>query len=116
MTDRQAQLRLRFPRLTPDVKKLFALAIPGAIAGSGQISKTGSGQLVISNSVLVATIQSNSVSLDFATPPADGPYAVLSGPLDSASLATTRWALAHCLEAPWPSEMATMDRLALGGG
>jgi hypothetical protein len=63
--------------------------VNGAIAGSGQISKTGSGQLVISNSVLVATIQSNSVSLDFATPPADGPYAVLSGPLDSASLATT---------------------------
>jgi autotransporter-associated beta strand protein len=63
--------------------------VSGGIAGSGQISKTGSGQLIISNSVLVATIQSNSVSLDFATPPADGPYAVLSGPLDSASLATT---------------------------
>ena len=63
--------------------------VNGGITGSGQISKTGSGQLVISNSVLVATIQSNSVSLDFATPPADGPYAVLSGPLDSASLATT---------------------------
>ena len=31
----QARLRLGVPRLTPDVKKLFALAIPGAIAGSG---------------------------------------------------------------------------------
>lgn len=30
-----AHLKLKLPRLTPDVKKLFALAIPGAIAGSG---------------------------------------------------------------------------------
>ena len=30
-----ARLRLGWPKLTPDVKKLFALAIPGAIAGSG---------------------------------------------------------------------------------
>jgi putative peptidoglycan lipid II flippase len=30
-----AHLRLSWPKLTPDVKKLFALAIPGAIAGSG---------------------------------------------------------------------------------
>jgi putative peptidoglycan lipid II flippase len=29
------RFRLRLPRLTPDVKKLMALAIPGAIAGSG---------------------------------------------------------------------------------
>ena len=38
-------------------------------------------------------------------------------PLDpGASLATARWALAHCLEPLWPSEMATVDRLAPGGG
>lgn len=30
-----ARLRLGAPRLTPDVQRLFALAIPGAIAGSG---------------------------------------------------------------------------------
>jgi autotransporter-associated beta strand protein len=58
------------------------------IAGAGQISKIGSGQLVVNNSVLTATIQSNSVSVNFATPPADGTFVVLSGPLDSASLAS----------------------------
>lgn len=30
-----ARLRFALPRLTPDVRRLFALAIPGAIAGSG---------------------------------------------------------------------------------
>jgi autotransporter-associated beta strand protein len=60
--------------------------VNGGIAGSGQISKTGSGQLVISNSVLVATIQSNSITVTFASAPTAGTYAVLSGPVDSASL------------------------------
>jgi autotransporter-associated beta strand protein len=60
--------------------------VSGGIAGSGQISKTGSGQLVISNSVLVATIQSNSITVTFASAPTAGTYAVLSGPVDSASL------------------------------
>jgi autotransporter-associated beta strand protein len=62
--------------------------VNGGIAGSGQISKTGSGQLVVSNSVLAATIQSNSVSVHFANPPGDGTFAVLSGPVDGASLAS----------------------------
>jgi autotransporter-associated beta strand protein len=60
--------------------------VNGGIAGSGQISKTGSGQLVISNSILVATIQSNSITVTFASAPTAGTYAVLSGPVDSASL------------------------------
>lgn len=63
--------------------------VNGGIAGSGQISKIGSGQLVVSNSVLAATILSNSASVHFAAAPADGTFAVLSGPLDSASLAST---------------------------
>jgi autotransporter-associated beta strand protein len=58
------------------------------IAGAGQISKIGSGQLVVNNSVLTATIQSNAVSVHFANPPGDGTFAVLSGPLDAASLAS----------------------------
>jgi len=62
--------------------------VNGGITGSGQISKTGSGQLVVSNSVLAATIQSNSVSVHFANTPGDGTFAVLSGPLDAASLAS----------------------------
>jgi hypothetical protein len=33
-----------------------------------------------------------------------------------AALGTARWAMAHCLEPPSPSEMAGVDRLALGGG
>ena len=62
--------------------------VNGAIAGSGQISKIGSGQLVVSNSILAATIQSNSLSVHFANPPGDGTFAVLSGPVDGASLAS----------------------------
>lgn len=63
--------------------------VNGAIAGSGQISKTGTGRLVVSNTILSATILSNSVSVHFATPPAaESSFAVLSGPLGAASLAS----------------------------
>jgi len=64
--------------------------VNGGIAGSGQISKTGSGQLVVSNSVLAATIRSNSAAVNFANAPITGAmYAVLPGPIDTASLAST---------------------------
>ena len=42
---------------------------------------------------------------------------VTPNPFDpGATLAAAIWPLVHCLEPPWPSEMAAVDRLALGGG
>ena len=71
----------------------FDLVIDGAgsvqvndpIAGTNQISRIGSGSLVISNSTLTATIRSNSVAVAFASTPTNGAYAVLPGPVGSAS-------------------------------
>jgi autotransporter-associated beta strand protein len=73
----------------------FNLTVDGAgtvqlndpIAGTNQISKTGSGDLVISNSTLTATIKSNSVAVTFASPPSAGmTYTVLPGALAGNSL------------------------------
>jgi autotransporter-associated beta strand protein len=74
----------------------FDLVIDGAgtvqvndpIVGTNQISKTGSGALVISNSTLTATIRSSSVDVAFASVPTVGSYAVLPGPVGTNSLAS----------------------------
>ena len=58
------------------------------MVGTGQISKIGSGDLVIQKSDLTATIKSNSVAVAFASLPTNGTYAVLPGPLAVASLAS----------------------------
>ena len=63
--------------------------INDALAGSGQISKTGSGELLIHRPDFTATIKSNSVVVAFSSPPVEGTtHDVLPGPLNDASLVT----------------------------
>ena len=64
------------------------IVVNDPILGSGQISKIGSGDLVIQKSDLTATIKSNSITVNFAVPPVNGTYDVLPGSLSSASLAS----------------------------
>ncbi|MDE1172353.1 MAG: murein biosynthesis integral membrane protein MurJ [Parvibaculaceae bacterium] len=48
-------LRLRMPRLTPDVRRLFVLAVPGVIAG-------GVGQVNLTVGTMIASLQAGAVS------------------------------------------------------
>ncbi len=48
-------LRLRMPRLTPDVRRLFVLAVPGVIAG-------GIGQVNLTVGTMIASLQAGAVS------------------------------------------------------
>ncbi|MEY2851493.1 MAG: hypothetical protein RL549_192 [Verrucomicrobiota bacterium] len=57
--------------------------------GTGQISKIGSGDLVIEKSDLTATIKANSIAVVFTSAPTNGTYAVLPGSLAVASLASS---------------------------
>jgi autotransporter-associated beta strand protein len=59
------------------------------MVGTGQISKIGSGDLVIEKSDLTATIKSNSIAVVFTSAPTNGTYAVLPGSLAVASLASS---------------------------
>ena len=63
------------------------LVLSGAIGYNGA-TKVSGGSLVVSNSIFTATIQSNSTTLNFATPPGVGTNDVLPASLDSASLAS----------------------------
>ena len=68
----------------------------GTVVLSGNNTYRGSttvndGSLVVSNAVFTATIQSDSTTVNFSTPPGVGTNSVLPGPLNSASLASVNF-------------------------
>lgn len=73
--------------LTKQGNGTLTLAASNSYTGATTVDD---GILVISNSnaSFTATIQPNSVDVDFTTPPDEGTYAILPGPLNSASLAS----------------------------
>jgi len=90
------------------VNRTNSSTLGNAISGTGALTKSGvglltlsgnntytglttvsNGTLVVSNSILSASINSNSVSVDFASAPTNGTYVVLRGPVATNSLVTT---------------------------
>jgi len=66
---------------------------PGQLIFAGSNTYTGlttvnQGSLVVSNAAYTATITSNSVTVNFPSPPAAGTYSILAGPVAASSLAT----------------------------
>ena len=65
-----------------------SLVLTGSNSYSGTTTVTD-GSLVVSNNILVATVQANSLAVNFASTPAAGTYNILPGALASASLGST---------------------------